>query len=632
MGLNLKSIIKNDVAPTVKNTFKNILNNVTPAFTNAVSSAMKSAANNLIYGDVGSTGRVSGDDISNINKSFDDVTKFNKIWTNNLNNIYENRRAHGSSFNGTVSTNKSNIGASSESNPFETYVPIPRWGYKDFINERVSWQKSLDSLTGEPGWFYFKIFFKFDTNYGLFPGILGPGLKSVYGSQNSAINYLNMIDTTNSYRNNIHYSTALVKFVKTLSWINSFAPWFFKKITGMENANYLDLNEMNKERYIEIECSEDAVDMRLTTLIDLYRYFCYDHITQKEILPENLRKFDMSVVIFHTPLRYYHTAGKSLTQGSFPYKSMHADEFSDRMSFRMVTFSGCEFDLASMTSIPNELNNEKAFNIGQNRIKIKYNRAITTSLNEWFKFIVSDAGNFAWDAGEDLLYQLYGSDVKKTTDMSDNKYKEYTNKEKEKIKDKKNKKDNAFKATTKISNSQKKRINAIKYAIDHSFFYNPKSVNYKSLIDASEDIITNGMRMIKPKEAFGNLYGKYCDVNGEYYANKLQYETGRQFGTTNHNGHTHRVIPDYKGQKPENQHVKPDFNLTSMHNKDISDANNPRSEYYQELLRKLYRKPNNNVENKKPIEPIKPKYPKINKDNKKLKKDLLLNNNSIQPL
>ena len=599
MGLNLKSIIKNDVAPTVKNTFKNILNNVTPAFTNAVSSAMKSAANNLIYGDVGSTGRVSGDDINTVGY-FDDVTRFNKIWASNTINDYKITRTHGSSFITTKSSrNKVNIGASSESNPFETYVPIPRWGYKDFINERVSWQKSLDSLTGEPGWFYFKIFFKFDTNYGLFPGILGPGLKSVYGSQNSAINYLNMIDTTNSYRSNIHYSTALVKFVKTLSWINSFAPWFFKKITGMENANYLDLNEINKERYIEIECSEDAVDMRLTTLMDLYRYFCYDHITQKEILPENLRKFDMSVVIFHTPLRYYHTAGKSLTQGSFPYKSMHADEFSDRMSFRMVTFSGCEFDLASMTSIPNELNNEKAFNIGQNRIKIRYNRAITTSLNEWFKFIVSDAGNFAWDAGGDLL--LHGSDVNKEKTLDNNK-----------------EKDKTASNITKISDSQKKRINAIKYAIDHSFFYSPKSVNYKSLIDASEDIITNGMRMIKPEEAFGNLYGKYCDVDGEYYADKLQYETGRKFGTTNNNGHTHKVIPDYKGQKPENQHVKPDFNLASMYNEDVSNANNPRSKYYQELLRKLYRKPTNNTNNN----------PNIKVDKKKL----LINDDFIQPL
>ena len=84
-------------------------------------------------------------------------------------------------------------------------------------------------------------------------------------------------------------------------------------------------------------------------------------------------------------------------------------------------------------------------------------------------------------------------------------------------------------------------------------------------------------------------------------------------------------MPDYKGQKPENQHVKPDFDLTSIHNEDVSNANNPRSEYYQELLRKQYRKPNNNVENRKPIEPIKPKYPKLNKD-------ILINNNSIQPL
>ena len=138
------------------------------------------------------------------------------------------------------------------------------------------------------------------------------------------------------------------------------------------------------------------------------------------------------------------------------------------------------------------------------------------------------------------------------------------------------------------------------------------------MIDASEDIITNGMRMIKPEEAFGNLYGKYCDVNGEYYADKLQYDTGRKFGTTNNNEHTHKVIPDYKGQKPENQHIKPDFNLASMYNEDVSNANNPRSKYYQELLRKLYRKPTNNTNNK----------PNIKVD----KKNLIINDDFIQSL
>ena len=229
-----------------------------------------------------------------------------------------------------------------------------------------------------------------------------------------------------------------------------------------------------------------------------------------------------------------------------------------------------------------------------------------------------------------MTTQLYGSGQKKET-FSSEKYKGYTGEERMKMTQKSLAKDNIVGTIEKISNSQKKRINAIKYAIDHSFFYSPNSVNYKSLIDASEDIITNGMRMIKPEEAFGNLYGKYCDVNGEYYANKLQYETGRQFGTTNHGGHTHRVLPDYKGQKPENQHTKPDFDLKSMHNEDISNANNPRSNYYQELLRKLYRKPNKYVVNEY-NKPIKSKYPKLNKDIKKLNKNLLLNNNSIQPL
>ena len=71
---------------------------------------------------------------------------------------------------------------------------------------------------------------------------------------------------------------------------------------------------------------------------------------------------------------------------------------------------------------------------------------------------------------------LHGSDVNKEKTLDNNK-----------------EKDKTASNITKISDSQKKRINAIKYAIDHSFFYSPNSVNYKSLIDASEDIITNGM-------------------------------------------------------------------------------------------------------------------------------------------
>ena len=73
----------------------------------------------------------------------------------------------------------------SDNTNFAQTFEIPDWGIKDYIRERAVWQKGVESLAGEPGWFYFKIFFKFNTNYGLFGGILDD-TKSV----NTAIEYL----------------------------------------------------------------------------------------------------------------------------------------------------------------------------------------------------------------------------------------------------------------------------------------------------------------------------------------------------------------------------------------------------------------------------------------------------------
>ena len=48
--------------------------------------------------------------------------------------------------------------------------------------------------------------------------------------------------------------------------------------------------------------------MKLNTLFDLYRFACYDDIYKKEIIPENLRKFDMEILIMNIPLKYFQTA------------------------------------------------------------------------------------------------------------------------------------------------------------------------------------------------------------------------------------------------------------------------------------------------------------------------------------
>ena len=36
---------------------------------------------------------------------------------------------------------------------------LPNYGVEEYLLDRASWQKQLNTITGEPGWFYFKIFF-----------------------------------------------------------------------------------------------------------------------------------------------------------------------------------------------------------------------------------------------------------------------------------------------------------------------------------------------------------------------------------------------------------------------------------------------------------------------------------------
>ena len=375
---------------------------------------------------------------------------------------------------------------------------VPDWGYKDFIRERTYWQKSYDNLTGEPGYFYFKIFFRFDTNYGLFGGLLdgeddnGHINSDTWQQYDTAYKYL--------YINKEHYPKlyigdrlkALEKFGTILSYINGHAPWFFDSIGGLDKATVLDLKEPTKDREIEIGFREDAVDMRLTNLVDLYKYACFDYINMKEIVPENLRLFDMIIVLFHTPLRWYHTGMKTMKRGTFEYKSLNAKPTTsivttknddgttkqdvtegfpeDRMSYKMYTFKGCEFDVASMGAMyPSEMKNEAAFNMGAAKIKIKYKRVYQHTFNEWGRFMIGDDGVYYDDPG-----------------------------------------------------TKSKRLLAIRDAHDNPYYYNASADIFKPLVDASEARITSAIRQIQPSVLFGNLYGDKTRVDGDYYQDKLK--------------------------------------------------------------------------------------------------------------
>lgn len=268
----------------------------------------------------------------------------------------------------------------------EYVLNLPQWGYGDFINERNIFIKHLSNGYDEPGWFYFKVFFDFDSNHGLFGGIL----RNTYGDKpfssiNSAYTYLRQCSEMFAYEKLVQRIQCLVKFTRLLSYININAPWFFKSVKNLSQASNASIDKFEEEKYIELEFDQEAVDMRLTTLMSLYKYACYDDINNKEIIPENLRKFDMCVAIFEAPIKYVHDiAGNSFKKIS---------NTSNFMSFKIYKFLNCEINMESFGSyIPSDIKNEMPFQLGQNTIKINYDRVYEYNMNEYMGLMLGADG------------------------------------------------------------------------------------------------------------------------------------------------------------------------------------------------------------------------------------------------
>ena len=395
---------------------------------------------------------------------------------------------------------------------------IPSYGVQDFINERALWQKGIHNLSGEPAWFYFKIFFNFNDHKGLFGGILNNEIPLT-----SALRYLYGIRNYYGASNIKSRILSLARFTYTLAYINAISPWFFIGLNGVNKLNALNISEMTKEKSIDILCNGESIDMRLNTLLDMYKYACYDEINQKEVIPQNLRKFDMSIVIMNVPIKYFQTAMLcaigddvnlpstrnkyinkvfdsinnvvSTINGSsqkFDYKSLQGldNSVSNRLSFQMYELRNCEIDPQSFEGyVPSGMNNSQFFKQGNGSIKINYDRAYKVTFNEWSEMMYGTAGVY------------YDNNI----DMFSNNYMNLLS--------------NVFNATDfKKSNDTKinmQRINQIQRSINNTFF-NKDTEAYKGLIDFSESVIQDSLINVRDPKYLGNI--KYTDTasNGQY--------------------------------------------------------------------------------------------------------------------
>lgn len=395
---------------------------------------------------------------------------------------------------------------------------LPDWGYDDFINERSMFQKQITTLLNDPAYFYFKVFFRFDTENGLFGGLLNNENNTAKSTKNNGFALANnsaakyLYTCSGAYHNERigDRILALKKFASLLSYITTNAPWFFAGVKGLNKVNSKIGNNFSEEKAIELDVTADAIDMRLTSLMSLYKYACFDNINQKEVIPENIRKFDMSIILFQTPIRYFHTSTYSEAHGKQKYKSLAQRIGSkgigdDTMSFKMYSFTGCEFDMESFSEIvPNTVKNDKPFTTSETSIKITYTNCFEYTSNEFFGFL------FGTDGFYYNQYSTFQNSISLNSDS--NPYTGYINK----IDD--------------FMTNQEKRYAAMQDSL--SDYSTGKTPNYNRLIDASEYLIhgfydmgediwyKNGGLSGDNYAELGNLYGD-VGIGSEYWREKL---------------------------------------------------------------------------------------------------------------
>lgn len=145
----------------------------------------------------------------------------------------------------------------------------------------------------------------------------------------------------------------LEKFISLLSNINSESPWYFQSIAGLDTAverksvsdGKFDVSEIKR---LQLKCLPDAVDDRIGTLLSLYRDVVWSWSMKREIIPSNLRKFDMAVYIYEAPMKYLHE-NEDIIDGK--------DNTMFKPSYRMLEFHNCEFDYNSIKTGYSEISN-----------------------------------------------------------------------------------------------------------------------------------------------------------------------------------------------------------------------------------------------------------------------------------
>ena len=124
---------------------------------------------------------------------------------------------------------------------------------------------------------------------GLFRKSNNGGDFTTYGFYDSAADYFARIGSPVR-------QAYLEIFANTLFRIQEEAPWYFQSVSGLSDLYKIDPanNFRGKDKVLTIECLE-SIDLRMSLLADAYRNLAFEVQGMREVLPKNLRTFNMHV-------------------------------------------------------------------------------------------------------------------------------------------------------------------------------------------------------------------------------------------------------------------------------------------------------------------------------------------------
>lgn len=242
-------------------------------------------------------------------------------------------------------------------------------------------------------------------------------------------------DTNNLYKNNTAYSYLAIngelerakylkEFISLLSNISSESPWYFSEITGLDAAlerNIKDMKFEEERKKISIKCLPDSFDDRIGTMMDLYRAVVWSWQTKREMVPSNLRKFDMGIYIFNDAVEPFHKFGNKYTD-NLPewlspdeYAVMGSDSSGYRTSYKYIEFHNCEFDYNSGKTPYGTLTNKEGLQ-PEYTIDIHFDDCYETRYNE---FMMKEFGDMImWDVNFNANRSSFDKSSDQASDLS----------------------------------------------------------------------------------------------------------------------------------------------------------------------------------------------------------------------